>query len=97
MHHLDLSEAQEDSVFRIMHGREPALRDQFKQVTASRAALRSSSLTVGTDPAQLQSLASAAGQADAALALLMAQTDQQLLAVLTPAQQAHLKDCLPPL
>lgn len=95
MHHLKLSEAQQDSVFKIMHDQEPALREQFKTIHHSREALHSAALTPGADPAQLRSLADAAGKADAGLAVMMAQTDQKLLQLLTPEQQKNLHDCMP--
>ena len=81
-------------MFRIMHEQEPGLRDRFKSVHASRRALQAASLTPGADPSLLQSLASAAGKADADLAVFMAQTDQQLLKVLSADQQKALQDCL---
>ena len=95
MHHLHLSESQQDAVFNIMHEREPALRERFKAVQHSREALHKAALTAGADPVQLRSLADAAGKADADLAVLMAQTDQKLLQVLTPEQQKNLQDCMP--
>ncbi|MDE3009850.1 MAG: Spy/CpxP family protein refolding chaperone [Pseudomonadota bacterium] len=95
LHPLHLSEAQQDSVFKLMHEQEPGLREHFKAVHASREALHRSALTAGTDPAQLRTLADASGKADAELAMLMAQTDQQLLQILTPEQKKSLQDCLP--
>ena len=86
---LRLTEAQQDQVFNVMYGREPALRDAFKAVHAAREALRSAALHASGD-SELQPLSARVGQADAALALLMAQTDQQLLALLTPEQQKQL-------
>ena len=94
MHQLQLSESQQDRVFTILHEQEPGLRDRFKAVHHSREALHRASLSPGADAAQLRSLADAAGKADADLAVLMAQTDQQLLLVLTPEQTALLQDCL---
>ena len=95
LHHLHLSESQQDSVFGIMHDQEPALRERFKAVHHSREALHKAALVPGADPAQLRVLADAAGKADAELAVLMAQTDQKLLQVLTPEQQKSLQDCMP--
>ncbi len=95
MHHLRLSDTQQDAVFNIMHDQEPSLRERFKAVRQSREALHQAALTSGTDPARLRTLADAAGKADAELAVLMAQTDQKLLQLLTPEQQKNLQDCLP--
>jgi Spy/CpxP family protein refolding chaperone len=94
MHGLHLSETQQDAVFGILHAREPALRDQFKAVRSSRDALRKAALTSGTEAEQLRLLGDAAGKADADLAVLMAQTDQRLLQLLTADQQRALQDCL---
>ncbi len=94
MRGLGLTSAQKDQVFQILHDHEIALRDAAKLAHAQRSALHQASLTAGTSPAQLQTLATAAGQADSALALQMAQTDQLLLAVLSPDQQNTLSSCL---
>lgn len=95
LYHLHLSETQQDSVFKVMHEQEPGLRERFKAVRSSREALHRSALMAGTDPAQLRTLADASGKADAELAMLMAQTNQQLLLILTPEQKKSLQDCLP--
>jgi len=95
MHHLRLSESQQDSVFNLLHDQEPALRERFKAVHQSREALHRAALTAGADPAQLRALADSAGKADAELAVLMAQTDQKLLQLLTPEQRKSLQDCMP--
>jgi Spy/CpxP family protein refolding chaperone len=96
-HVLQLTDAQQDQVFGVLHDREPALRDAFKGVRAARMALRRAALQAGTTATQLPALSAGAGQADATLALLMAQTDQQLLTLLTPAQQERLQRCVAPL
>ncbi|WP_229505754.1 Spy/CpxP family protein refolding chaperone [Massilia genomosp. 1] len=86
-HGVDLSEAQEDKVFAILHAQEPKWRAYTRTLHHSQDALRALGAGEQFDDARASSLAQAAGAALAALALLEARTDAQVRAVLTPEQR----------
>ncbi|RSZ55885.1 periplasmic heavy metal sensor [Massilia atriviolacea] len=84
---VDLSDAQEDKVFAIMHAQEPKRREYRRTLHQSQDALRALGTAEQFDEARAASLAQAAGNALAALTLLDARTDAQVRAVLTPEQR----------
>lgn len=84
---VDLSEAQEDKVFAIVHAQEPKRRESMRSLHRAQEALRALGTAEHFDEAKATPLAQAAGNALAALALLEARTDAQLRAVLTPEQR----------
>ncbi|HEX8611118.1 MAG TPA: periplasmic heavy metal sensor [Telluria sp.] len=86
-HGVDLSDAQEDKVFAVMHAQEPKRREYTRTLHDSQEALRALGGAEQFDEAKASSLAQAAGNALAALALLDARTDAQVRAVLTPEQR----------
>lgn len=86
-HGADLTDAQEDKVFAIMHAQEPKRREYRRTLHDSQEALRTLRNAEQFDDAKAASLAQAAGNALAALALLDARTDAQVRAVLTPEQR----------
>lgn len=95
MRGVELSEAQEDKVFAILHEEKPYLREQGKAADKAHEALREMAGTDKYDDAKAASLAQAAANAMANIALQRARTEQKLLAVLTPEQrkkQAEDKD-----
>ena len=95
MRGVELSEAQEDKVFAILHEEKPYLREQGKAADKAHEALREMAGTDKYDDAKAASLAQAAANAMANIALQRVRTEQKLLAVLTPEQrkkQAEDKD-----
>jgi Spy/CpxP family protein refolding chaperone len=90
LHGLDLSEAQQDKVFTILHGQEPYLREQGKALRKAQEALHALGRADKYDDAQAGSLAQAAAQAMSNLELQRVRTEQKLLAVLTPEQRKQL-------
>jgi protein CpxP len=84
---VDLSDAQEDKVFAIMHAQEPKRRDYARTLRQAQDGLRALGSAEQFDDARAVSLAQAAGGALAALTLLEARTDAQVRAVLTPEQR----------
>lgn len=92
---VELTEAQEDKVFAILHAEKPYLRDQAKAAAKAHEALRAMAGAEKYNDAKAASLAQAAGTAMANIALQRVRTEQKLLAVLTPEQrkqQAEGKD-----
>ena len=88
---LNLSEAQRDRVFTIMHAQAPAMREQAKQVRQARQDLQTLSLSGEMDESRLRAAAQRASQAMADLAVLRARTHNEVFKVLTPEQQSQLR------
>ena len=86
-HGIELTEAQEDKVFAILHAEEPYLRDQSKAAAKAHEALHALATTDKYDDAKAASLAQAAATAMANISLQHVRTEQKLLAVLTPEQR----------
>jgi protein CpxP len=96
---VELTEAQQDKVFAILHDQEPYLRDQAKAAGKAHEALRALSSSDKYDDAKAATLAQAAATAMANITLQHVRTDQKLLALLTPEQrkkQAEEKPHHPP-
>lgn len=84
---VELTEAQEDKVFAILHAEQPYLRDQAKAAAKAREALRALAGADKYDDAKAAALAQAAATAAANIELQHVRTRQKLLAVLTPEQR----------
>jgi Spy/CpxP family protein refolding chaperone len=91
MHHLKLSEAQQDKLFAIMHAQAPQRREHEKAIRKAHEALRDLGHADKFDDAKASAAARDLGQAVAAEALLQARTQAQALAVLTPEQREQLR------
>ena len=87
LHGLDLTDAQQDKVFAILHGQAPYVREQGRALRKARAALHALASAAQYDDAKAASLAQAAAQAMANLELSRVRTEQKLLAVLTAEQR----------
>ncbi|MYM87523.1 periplasmic heavy metal sensor [Rugamonas sp. FT82W] len=86
-HGVELSEAQEDKVFAIVHAEQPYLREQGKAAAKAHEALRALGRAEQYDDAKAAALAKEAATAMANIALQHVRTEQKLLAVLTPEQR----------
>ncbi|GJI97259.1 hypothetical protein RugamoR57_39770 [Duganella caerulea] len=86
-HGIELSEAQEDKVFAIVHAEQPYLREQGKAAAKAHEALRALGRSEQYDDAKAAALAKEAATAMANIALQHVRTEQKLLAVLTPEQR----------
>jgi len=84
---VELTEAQEDRIFAILHAEKPYLREQAKAAGKAREALRALAEGDKYDDAKAAALAQAAARAGANIALQHVRTRQKLLAVLTPEQR----------
>jgi Spy/CpxP family protein refolding chaperone len=84
---LALTEAQQDSIFNIMHAQAPQARDQMKQLHKARKALREVSRSVPFDESRATALAADIARAASSLALLRARTGAEIWKVLTPEQR----------
>lgn len=92
LHQLDLSEAQQDKVFSIMHAQAPLMREQAKIAHKARTELRELGFADKFDDAKARSLADAEARAHAEMALLRTRTAQQIFALLTPEQRKQALD-----
>ena len=96
---IELTEAQEDKIFAILHAEAPYLREQSKAAAKAGAALHALARADQYDDAKAGALAREAATANANIALQHVRTRQKLLAVLTPEQrkqQAEDKPGRPP-
>lgn len=89
---LDLSEAQQDKIFAILHAEAPYLREQAKAAAKAREALHALAGADNYDDAKATALAKDAANAEANIALQHVRTQQKLLAVLTPEQRKQQAD-----
>ena len=89
---LDLSEAQEDKVFQLMHAQAPYMREQQRAHEKAMRALHEMGDADKFDEAAASKLAQAAAQAEANLVLARIRTHQKVMALLTPEQRAQLAE-----
>lgn len=89
---IDLTEAQQDKIFAILHGQVPYLREQHKAREKAERALSELHGAARYDDAAAVKLAQAAGQAMANITLQHLRTEQKVLAVLTPEQRKQVDD-----
>lgn len=88
---LDLSQAQRDQIFKIIHDRAPAMREQMKAVRAAHEELRNATTAPSFDSARARQAADAVGKAQTDAAYARAETMSRVLAVLTPEQRTKLE------
>lgn len=86
---LDLSEAQQDRVFAILHAEVPRRRELDKAERRAHDALHDLEDSAQLDEAKAAAAAQALGQVVADLEMLRLRTGAQLMAVLTPQQRAQ--------
>ncbi|WP_345797765.1 Spy/CpxP family protein refolding chaperone [Castellaniella sp. MT123] len=92
MRGLDLTQAQQDQIFKIRHDQEQAVYDQKKALKEAAGNLRELTQADSFDQAKAKQAADTLGQAQGQLALLRAQTMAQVRAVLTPEQRQKLAE-----
>ncbi|MCL2344270.1 MAG: Spy/CpxP family protein refolding chaperone [Desulfobulbus sp.] len=92
LHRLNLSEAQRDQIFAIMHAQAPTLRNNMKAVVKARSDLRALTTAPDFAEAKARELADAAAAAMGEMALNRAKTERQVFEVLTPEQRQQLTE-----
>ena len=95
LHGLNLTEAQRDKVFEIMHAQAPAMREKGKAVFKAEADLRALTVSPDYSDAKARSLADAAAKAMAEMTLARAKAERQVFEVLTPEQRKQLAEMKP--
>lgn len=83
---LDLSEAQRDKIFSILHAQAPLMREQAKTAHKVHEELRALVTSGDYDDAKAKALAESGARAMSEMALLHARRDHQIYALLTPEQ-----------
>lgn len=92
---LNLTEAQQDKIFEIMHGQAPVMRDKAKALRKTESDLRALSAAPDYSEAKARTLADAAAKAMAEMTLARAKADRQVFEVLTPEQRKQLAEMKP--
>lgn len=92
---LNLTEAQQDKVFEIMHAQAPVMRDKAKALRKAESDLRALTSAADYSEAKARSLADEAAKAMAEMTLARAKADRQVFEVLTPEQRKQLADMKP--
>lgn len=85
---LDLTEAQRDKVFAVMHANAPAMREQGKILRATRGELARLALSNDYDEAKVKALTDRSAQAMSTIAQTRARAMNEIFRTLTPEQQA---------
>ena len=87
---LNLSEAQQDQVFKIFHEQAPAMREQMKQVRRARTELRQVAAAERFDEGRARQIADTQAKALATLAVMRAQSMHRVREILTPEQRQRM-------
>ena len=89
---LNLTEAQRDKIFEIMHAQAPAMRDKAKALRKAEDDLRALTAAPDYSDAKARSLADAAAKAMSEMTLARAKAERQVFEVLTPEQRKQLAE-----
>lgn len=89
---VNLSEAQRDKVFEIMHAQAPAMRERAKAEQKVNEELRKLAAASDYSEAKARALSEAIGKAAAESALARVKVDRQIADVLTPEQRKQLAE-----
>lgn len=89
---VNLSEAQRDKVFEIMHAQAPAMRERAKAEQKANEELRKLAAAPDYSEAKARALSEAIGKAAAESALARVKVDRQIADVLTPEQRKQLAE-----
>ncbi len=92
LHRLNLSEAQRDRIFDIMHAQAPILRNNMKALHKAQGDLRALTAAADYSEAKAKELADAAAAATGEMALNRAKAERQVYDVLTPEQRQQLAE-----
>jgi protein CpxP len=90
MRALNLSEAQQDQIFKIHHDLEPAMREQMKQVRKAREDLRQIAMADKFDETRARQAADAQAKALSAMSVMRAQSMNRVRQILTPEQRSKM-------
>mgnify|MGYP001764667982 CR=1 FL=1 len=89
---LNLSEAQRDKIFEIMHAQAPLMREKAKAVRKAEDDLRALAAADDYSDAKARTLADTAAKAISEMSLARARAERQVFETLTPEQRRQLAD-----
>ena len=92
LHRLNLTEAQQDKVFEIMHNQAPAMREKGKVLRKAEEALHGLTQSGDYSEAKGRAAADTLGKAVADLTLLRVKTERQIYDLLTPDQRKQVEE-----
>ncbi|UCV22683.1 Spy/CpxP family protein refolding chaperone [Ferribacterium limneticum] len=92
---LNLTEAQQDKVFEIMHAQAPVMRDKAKALRKAETDLRALTSAPDYSEAKARALADEAAKAMSEMTLARAKADRQVFEVLTPEQRKQSAETKP--
>lgn len=92
---LNLTEAQHDKIFEVMHAQAPLTREKAKAHQAAEEALRKLAAGPDYNEAKARGLADTLGKSVAEMALVRAKADRQIFDILTPEQRQQLAEMKP--
>ncbi|MDD2885783.1 MAG: Spy/CpxP family protein refolding chaperone [Dechloromonas sp.] len=92
LHRLDLSEAQQDKAFEIMHNRMPAMRAQARELQKSEQALRELRLAPDFNEPKARALIDQIARQRADMEMARLQSERQVLDILTAEQRQALAE-----
>lgn len=95
MRGLDLSDAQRDKIFDLMHKQQPVLREKMKELRNGREALRAMATAPTYDAQKTRALADAQAKTIADMIVMRTEAFSQMHAMLTPEQQKKLAERKP--
>ena len=91
---LNLTEAQRDKIFEIMHAQAPVMRDKAKALRKAEEDLRALTAAADYSDAKAKSLADAGAKAMSEMTLARAKAERQVFEVLTPVQRKQLAEMM---
>ena len=89
---LNLSEAQRDKIFEIMHSQAPAMREKAKAARKAESDLHALTAADDYSEAKARALADTAAKTMSEMRLARAKTERQVFEVLTPEQRKQLAE-----
>ena len=90
---LNLTEAQRENFFEVMHAQAPLMREKVKAQLAAEDDLRQ--LAATPDYSEAKVLADGLGKSVAEMALVRVKSDRQIFDILTPEQRKQLAEMKP--
>lgn len=95
LHRLDLSEAQQDQIFELMHNQAPVMRKQMKALNKVEAELQALKKSPDFSEAKAKELIISQTQQRADMEMARLQVERKILDVLTPEQRQQLNTPMP--
>jgi periplasmic protein CpxP/Spy len=92
LHGIELTEAQQDRIFDIMHSQAPQMRERAKAIGKAHKELHALVMSPNYDDAKARTLIDSLSRASTDMMLQHVRTDHQIYALLTPEQRKQLDE-----